>query len=455
MFNIFLNFKKTNIKYWFFVFILIFIFVDAFIINYKNTVLGEVSITNPSSEDAQKLKSELKQQIQELEAKIQNYASLIDEKQSEARSLKNEIYILQKKINKQQLEIQESTLTLKYINEQIKETLSKIDELEKKLKIEKNSLAEYLRLFYEYKNQSILFLILQGDLSDFFNDLYALENIQKKIQTALININELKTQLNNEKEDLENQKDDVSSLLLIQKIQRNNLLQTQTVKNDLLKQTKGQEELYKNYLERAKKTAAEIRKQLYVLEGWGISLSFEEAFEKAKKISSRTGVRPAFLLALLKVESNWGQNVGKGNWRQDMKSNQYNAFLEITNKLGLNPEDVPVSKRQICPNGKICGWGGALGPAQFLPTTWLSYEEKIAQITGHNPPSPWDVDDAFAAAAIKLAESGAARQTYQSEWKAAMIYFAGSRWNSSIYRFYGDSVMALAKKIQQDIDIIQ
>lgn len=457
MFNNNFNFKKINNNYWFFVLLIIVLILELLFINYNKVVFSAIdsSTTNNSSEeDAQKLKDKLKKQIQEIEKQIENYESLIEEKQNEKKSLKNEIYILEKKLNKQQLEIRESSLTLKYINEQIQDTLNKIEDLERKLKIEKSSLAEYLKLFYKYKERPILFLVLQGNLSDFFNDLYALETIQKGIQNSFAVINELKNQLNSERNDLENQKDDVSALLFIQKIQRDNLSETKKNKNELLKQTQGQEKLYKEYLKKIQKTAAEIRKQLYILEGWGISLNFEEAYKKAKKITDQINIRPAFLLALLKVESNWGQNVGRGTWKQDMKPNQHEAFLKITSKLGLNPDDVPVSRRQVCPGGKICGWGGALGPAQFLPTTWLSYEEKIAKITGHNPPSPWDIDDAFAAAAIKLAEAGATRQTYQNEWKAAMIYFAGSRWNSPIYRFYGNSVLALAKKIQQDINIM-
>ena len=50
---------------------------------------------------------------------------------------------------------------------------------------------------------------------------------------------------------------------------------------------------------------------------------------------------------------------------------------------------------------------------------------KSPQLTGHNPANPWDIRDAFAAAAIKLT-SGGADGTYQGEWDAAMRYFSGS-----------------------------
>ena len=95
-----------------------------------------------------------------------------------------------------------------------------------------------------------------------------------------------------------------------------------------------------------------------------------------------------------------------------------------------------------------------MGPAQFLPSTWLAYKDKVAALTGHNPPSPWDIDDAFTAAALKLANAGANQQTPDAEWKAAMIYFAGNNWGKTVYSFYGDSVMDLASVIQGQLDII-
>ncbi len=97
--------------------------------------------------------------------------------------------------------------------------------------------------------------------------------------------------------------------------------------------------------------------------------------------------------------------------------------------------------------GKQIGWGGAMGPAQFIPSTWLGYRAKVTAITGRAA-NPWDIRDAFIAAAVKLGADGARNQS--GEWTAAMKYFAGSV--NPAYSFYGDSVVALAKRYQEDID---
>ena len=95
-----------------------------------------------------------------------------------------------------------------------------------------------------------------------------------------------------------------------------------------------------------------------------------------------------------------------------------------------------------------------MGPAQFIPTTWLLYENAVAKVTGHSPPNPWDPPDAFAAAGLLLRDNGAALRTYEAEHRAALKYLAGSNWNKPAYRFYGDDVMALSRKYQEQIDIL-
>ena len=95
-----------------------------------------------------------------------------------------------------------------------------------------------------------------------------------------------------------------------------------------------------------------------------------------------------------------------------------------------------------------------MGPAQFIPTTWLLYKDLVARATGHNPPNPWIPEDAFVASAFLLRDNGAAESTYTAERRAALKYLAGSNWNKSAYAFYGDDVMSLAAKYQEQINII-
>ena len=130
-------------------------------------------------------------------------------------------------------------------------------------------------------------------------------------------------------------------------------------------------------------------------------------------------------------------------------SRDHEPFLAITAELGMDPDITPVSCPMRDSRGNQIGWGGAMGPAQFIPSTWMGYKDKVSAVTGKSA-NPWDIRDAFIAAAIKLKAGGAG--TIDGEWAAAMIYFSGS--TNTRYRFYGDSVVALANQYQNDINTL-
>ena len=249
---------------------------------------------------------------------------------------------------------------------------------------------------------------------------------------------------------LEEKQLDEVELRAIQELEKKKIEQRETEKKQILKVTKGQETLYQQVLKNQEKTAAQIRTELFTLRG-SAAIPFGTALDYANVVSKQTGVRAAFILAVIAEESNLGANVGTGTWRVDMHNPRDTVpFLQITARLGLDPDKMPVSKKPWY------GWGGAMGPAQFIPSTWVLYEEEIGRLTGHNPPSPWDPTDAFMAAGVLLRDGGAAKGTLAAERRSALCYFAGCRnANKASYAFYGDEVMELAAKYQRQIDILQ
>ena len=92
-----------------------------------------------------------------------------------------------------------------------------------------------------------------------------------------------------------------------------------------------------------------------------------------------------------------------------------------------------------------------MGPAQFIPSTWVLYKDKIGAITGANPPSPWQPKDAFMASGLLLADNGAVT----NERMAAGKYFAGSNWNSYLGRSYANQVLAKVDKYQEQITFLR
>ena len=387
--------------------------------------------------------------IKQLEASIDQYTQQIQEKENKAQSLTNQISIFELQIKQIQAEIDATNLTIGQLTSAIKQKENSIALKEKEIKKQNEILAQYLRQTARNDSGSLLEFLLKNDkFSDFFSDLNYLSNVQRQIQDALATIKGLKDKLILEKENLEVDKAEQEQLKRIQSRQKTDLGNSKKQKQKLLDQTKGQEKAYQQLLSKAREDLDKIRNQPYNL-AMGFKMTFEEALKSAMPAAQLTGIRAAFLMAILKIESDWGGNVGTGNWRIDMHSRDFNAFEMITSALGLNPDSTPVSKKPYY------GWGGAMGPAQFLPSTWLLYADAVANLTGHRPASPWNIEDAFTASGLMLAESGASKQTYASEVKAAKIYIAGSRWNTSLTaRIYANNVMAEASRIQKDIDIL-
>ncbi len=399
---------------------------------------------------AEELRAELNAQLEELNKQIEVYRENVRQIQGQAEGLKKEIGLFDNQIKQFELEIKRIKLMIEGLESDISDVQLNIKELEQRAENEKVILGELIREIYKYDDTSIFEIILiKGKLSDFFSELQSLESLGIGIQKSLEKIRSLKEQLAFKKQDLEEEKNEMIALKAVQEVQQQSLNRKKQERKKLLEETRGREYLYQQLVKNKQADINTIKSQLYILQGMGGSLSFENALNFAEFASSVTGVRPAFLLALLSKESGWGGNVGTGTWRKDMNPNQHNAYLGICEKLQLNPDLMPVSRKAWY------GWGGAMGPAQFLPRTWLGYESRIAAITGHNPPSPWDIEDAFVAAALYLANAGATNHSYNTEWRAAMIYLAGANWQKPYLRFYGDQIMDLAAKIQEQVNIIK
>lgn len=402
-----------------------------------------------ASSAANNLENDLRQQMNDIQTQIDNYRSNIGDLQQQGKTLKRDIALLDSKIKSAELQIKKTYLAIQETEAEIADKDLDIGQIQLKVDREKSLLGEYVRQVNNYDQQSLLETILSNEkLSDVFERVTSLEAVQQKIQESMVAIKQMKVDLETERTALEGKREDQNQLNVLQQIQKQSVAAQQSDKKTLLSQTNGQESNFQKLLIKAQADAVLIRKSLYLLEGVGLSMSLEQAYNYAKKASDLTGIRPAFLLAVLKEESSWGEKVGTGTWRKDMQSRDQQAFIQICDKLNLDPNKTPVSRKPAY------GWGGAMGPAQFLPSVWLQYADRVSHLTGHNPPDPWDIEDAFVAAGVKLTQAGAGVQNSDAEWKAAQIYFAGSRWNNPTYYFYGDQVIDMAGLIQNQLNII-
>lgn len=418
----------------------------------------DASCQSLSRDDCQKVLENCEKYLEEKAGQID---ADITKTQKDKKTLQNQISLLKKKIEKLDLQIYQSNLVIKDIKGQIVDTEGSINKTGLEIEDSKQKLADILRIIYKEDQASFLEIMLAEDrISDFFNHLVALDALNLKTKELLMNIESLKTSLEDQKQSLEGEKGDLENVVKIQTLQKKESESTKKEQDSHLKLTETQYQKQLKEKEETQKRRAEIRARIFDLIGIPEAPTFGEALEIAKYVEKFTNVRPAFLLAILTQESNLGKNVGQcyltdfesgggviiksgqAVSRVMKPSRDVPPFLTITQELGRDSKKTPVS----CP--MQYGYGGAMGPAQFIPSTWSLYREKIKTITG-KAGDPWNIKDAFLAAGLYLSDYGAAKQTDDSEWRSAMIYFSGS--TNTKFRFYGDSVMRITSQYEQDI----
>lgn len=443
--------------------------VPLFLVGFhtKNFGVGarEVLALSPEEERAQ-LEAELKK----LEEQIAKYNQDISKTEQEKKTLKNQIYNLRRKIEKLDLQISQGNLMIKDLGYQISDTEKSIALTEDQIRANVARLIKILRILYQERQKSPLEMLLaNARLSYFFENVMALERLHLEQKNLLASIKNLKSYLNEQKQALEENKDEMQRVVRLQMLQKQEEARAKQEQERLLGLTEAQYQQQLREKEATEKRAAEIRARIFELIGVVAAPTFGEAVAIAKSVEALIGIRPAFLLAILTQESNIGKNVGQCNLIDTTSGRSVSIrtgqtfqngihptrdlplFLTITKAVGRDPLKTPIS----CPIQGIPGWGGAMGPAQFIPSTWMLYKDRIAQLK-NGEPDPWNIKDAFLASGVYLVDAGGTKRSYDSEWCAAVAYFSGScsSRNQKLYGSYANSVMAIAKQYEQDIATI-
>ena len=429
------------------------------------STVTSTTVSAPTEPTSSEKRQALEAQLKDLEKQIEENQKTISTYQKQGKTLTGEINSLNAKVNQLNLQIKAVTLTLSKLGQDITNTQANINQTENNIDLHRNAISKALQTLYQADQEGTLRILLEkGKLSDFFGNLNNLTHVQDNLRVALAEILNLKQQLVTQKEELSSQKADAENLRAIQQAQAKSVASTKNQKTNLLQETKGKETVYQKILAQNKASAAQIRSRIFQLLGGG-ELTFEKAYQYAKLAEGATGVRAAIVLAILNRESLLGKNVGRCSYVTAMNPTRDKPyFLTLLSQLNIDPAS-EVAKVS-CPNAHG-SYGGAMGPAQFIPSTWKLYSDKIAKVTNNNPPNPWNNADAFAATALYikdlLVSSGcrnyaSANKNVTSEQTllercAAAMYYAGGRWYT--YRFwYGEPVVQQANVYESDIAIL-
>ncbi len=448
-------FRQFFIKVFF-----VFTFLGFFVSGFREVVAQSVDAVA-------KRQAELQAELDATNKDIEYWANILSGKQQETASIARDVAILNAKIAEAKAKIKAKNIIIQQLGKDIGQKSATIDTLSKKIDKGKESLANLIRRSDEIEGYSLPELVFSGKkFSQFFTELDSFSTLKQALNESVTEIRSDKTEVEAEKTVLSEKKAAETDAAKAIETEQRQIQKSEAEKKALLAINKNQEKAYQGILSERQKRASQIRSALFALRD-SASIPFGTAFNYALEAQKKTGVRPAFLLAILTQETNLGENVGQclltnfttGSgigkntgtpFKDVMKPGRDVApFLDLAGRLGFDPKTKPVS----CPQKG--GYGGAMGPSQFIPSTWAGIESRIAKMTGVATPDPWIPRDAFFASALFLADLGAGAGGYSAESTAAAKYYAGSAWKTR-GKTYAASVMTHAQNIQENmIDPLQ
>lgn len=407
-----------------------------------------------------------------LEAELANLELEIAAKQKElagqkgqSASISNEIKIINTQISQAKLKIKSKTLTISNLSKDISKKASTIGSLEDRLDKERASLGQMIRRTHIIDETPFIYVALGNEsVSEFYRDLDSFETLKRSVQVSLDQVREIKSDTEAEKKDLEKKHDQELDVKYELESVKKTIERTEKEKQTLLNASKSKEKTITTVIADRQAEVNKIKARLFEFAGGTKAIRFDVALAYAEEAQNSTGIEPSFVLAIMTQESNLGSNVGKcyltnpdtgagvnvssgKTYTNVMKpSRDVQPFISVTTSLGLDPYKTVVS----CPIAGVAGYGGAMGPAQFIASTWKSIESRVAKIRGVSFANPWHPEDAITASALYLSDLGGSGSSASSQIRAACKYYGSGGSTCS----YGRSVMSLKAKIQADIDYL-
>ena len=365
-------------------------------------ILGIALFFGPFDAFAAEDTAEIKDDIDRIEEKLKK-------EQKEYDALASDLSQVRSSLNATQVAISRVQNLLKQTDQTIEQKEKEILGLEQQQELNRKVLTNLIQeLYYTNSTPLVEVVLAESDMNELFQTSDSLFSTQEKVQNLIGDINDVKDKVAEEKDSLKETREDHETLLSIQNKQKQGLVFEQ---NEVAEQLDDQQAV----VDKLEKELSELQGDLSKI--LGKSYNAGDIKEAVAFASKKTGVPKGFLFGVLKMETNLGANVGGCTYAQveDGAEKNYknkklskrswqtflarrDTFKKITKELDIDYRKQKVS----CNPSGYTGTGGAMGVAQFMPDTWMGYKSQVASVTGHNPPSPWNLTDGVMAMALKL-----------------------------------------------------
>ncbi len=359
-----MNQKKNSLK------IFSVVFLAFFSIIFLNNSFANECLLDVDIED----KSTLRKAIEICEKQIKETEKDLQKAQASRTNTERDIQVIEYEIQKAILDINRSSEIINELKGEIYNKEAGIEEIKRDIKEKEKFLINILQQINEEERRGFLTFIFSGlNLSSFIVKVNNHDTVRESLENSIDEVDFLQRRLAARVQDLSSKQEEQAKIKVEKEVRAGEVKDQKDKKQELLNFKKELESTLEDSVEIRQRKISEIRNRLFEFAGGG-PIPFEQAVQIAKEAEDITGIRPEFLLGLIKHESNLGKNIGTAYWYDDMHPTRdveiFKALAEIS---GFDPDDVKVSAAVRNSNGVKFGWGGAMGPAQFIPSTWVCF----------------------------------------------------------------------------------
>jgi murein DD-endopeptidase MepM/ murein hydrolase activator NlpD len=247
---------------------ILLIILSLFVFQVPNNVLGAYSgAENPEIEDLNNEIQLQKRKIKEIEDRQAEYSASISKLQSEKISLEKQLSILDNRVLKAQLDIDNSQAEIEKVKLEIKKVNLAIKDKEELINTEKAYLASILRTLAQQDQGSLIEILLLNDtLNDFFKQIKYLQDANEEVADGVEALKDAKKDLESQRKVLE-EKDLTLNKLKDELVkQKEVLLDEQENKVYFVEQTVQSESEFQRLLARAKKEQQDANAEIASIE---------------------------------------------------------------------------------------------------------------------------------------------------------------------------------------------
>jgi peptidoglycan hydrolase CwlO-like protein len=358
------------------------LFIAIVCIYLRNGVFAQSSTsdsadTSTTSAADQQVIDDKQDQIEDLEKKAESYRQMIEMNQSKAQTLGNQIRLMEGQISSLEKDISEIQSKIDATSADIDNLSMKIEEKQKNIDVQKVVLKQLLQAYYENDQDTLTEMLLKNSsFSEFMNQTEYVAQTSSKVDEVLVSITDAKNQLDSSRKQLEEQNEQQKERRGSISQKRLSLDGEQSMKEQLLTDTQGQEQRYQELLQRVEQQKQELLGDIDELSSEKSSdlAVLEDTLDKPKSGLASTS------WYFNQRDPRWGkQSIGYSNTLMKSYGCAVTAVAMVFNYHGVDINPGTLARQPIFSHDLIV-W----------PNSWKGV--KLSSSTGHGNIS-WSVID--------------------------------------------------------------